>query len=237
MRSRSYVSFVARSHRGIVLFSLAISASLQFLIIWLFTAFDYGPLTQDALEKIPQIIKSLLGEEFLARLSLDGLASFGFQHPIVLALFAITAITIAARHVSGEAETGTLELLLSYPVRRASLLLLLWASTALLLLGIAAGTSFASLAAIWLYHTLTPALLARMLEIGCNLWVFSVLIMTYTLLISVFSREGGRTGMISAIITVGFYFLHYLSRLWDAIAFTKPFNIFTYFEPMMLMFG
>jgi len=38
-------------------------------------------------------------------------------------------------------------------------------------------------------------------------------------------------------LTLVFYLLHFLSSMWDALAFTKPFNVFTYFQPAALMSG
>jgi ABC-type transport system involved in multi-copper enzyme maturation permease subunit len=149
----------------------------------------------------------------------------------------LNSILIPAHHISGEAESGTLELLLSYPIRRTRLLLSLWLCSSFLLLLIVSGTWAGSLIAISLFHNLTPKLLIRMLQIGTNLWLFSIFVATFTLLLSTFGKEGSRTGIISAGVTLVCYFLHYLSKLWDAIAFLKPFNMFTYYQPQMLMFG
>jgi len=237
MHRLTYPSFILRSHRGLVIFSVAVVAALQYFIIWLFTTMDYGSLAEEALNRVPPFVRSIMGEEFLGRLSLEGLASFGFEHPLVLALLAVTAISIPARHISGEAETGTLEVLLALPVTRTGLLLSLWASGSFLLLLITAGGLAGSLTAMLLFQHPSHEFLIRLLQIGCNLWLFAVLVMTYTLLVSVFGREGGRTGMLSACITLLFYFLHYLGRLWSSLAFVKPFNIFTYYQPVKLMFG
>ncbi|MCD4665900.1 MAG: hypothetical protein K8R68_11575, partial [Bacteroidales bacterium] len=70
-----------------------------------------------------------------------------------------------------------------------------------------------------------------------NLWLFFVLILSYTLLIATFGKTGSKTGNISAVITLIFYLLHFLSQLWSTIEFTIPFNVFSYYEPQKLMFG
>ncbi|MFQ5754255.1 MAG: hypothetical protein ACE5HI_19890, partial [bacterium] len=57
-----------------------------------------------------------------------------------------------------------------------------------------------------------------------------------TLMISTFGKEGSKSGLRSAGITLIFYFLHLLSTLWEPIKFTKSFNIFTYFQSQKLMF-
>ena len=73
--------------------------------------------------------------------------------------------------------------------------------------------------------------------IGCNLWLLFVFIMSLTTLFSAFGKEGQKVGISVAGITLVFYLLHYLSSLWDAIQFTKPFNIFNYYQPEDLMTG
>jgi len=63
------------------------------------------------------------------------------------------------------------------------------------------------------------------------------LIFTYTLLIAVYTRIGFKAGNSGAAITFFFYLLYFLAELWRALSFTKPFNIFTYYEPQKLMLG
>jgi ABC-type transport system involved in multi-copper enzyme maturation permease subunit len=61
--------------------------------------------------------------------------------------------------------------------------------------------------------------------------------MSYTLLIAVFAKTGSRAGNYAAVLTLVFYLLYFLNQLWDAIKFSGPFNIFSYYEPQKLMFG
>ena len=81
------------------------------------------------------------------------------------------------------------------------------------------------------------AIFVKLIQIGFNLWLFFVLILSYTLLIATFGKKGSKAGNISAVITLVFYLLHFLSQLWSTIEFTIPFNVFTYYEPQKLMFG
>ncbi|CAB1065816.1 hypothetical protein D1BOALGB6SA_10615 [Olavius sp. associated proteobacterium Delta 1] len=81
---------------------------------------------------------------------------------------------------------------------------------------------------IGIFHQLTFDLFVKMLKIGCNLWLLFVFIMSLTMVISSFEKEGNKVGIRVAGMALAFYLLHYLSSLWDTIRFTKPFNIFTY---------
>lgn len=66
---------------------------------------------------------------------------------------------------------------------------------------------------------------------------YSSIIMSLTMVLSSFEKEGNKVGIRVAGIALVFYLLHYLSSLWNAIQFTKPFNIFTYYQPEDLMTG
>ena len=88
-----------------------------------------------------------------------------------------------------------------------------------------------------MFHQLTAALWVNMLKIGCNLWLLMVFIMGLTMMLSSFEKEGSKVSIRAAGVTLVFYLLHYLSALWDAIRFTKTFNIFTYYQPEDLMTG
>lgn len=236
MNKLAYPLFIWKSQRGFAIFSMVVMAALQFLVIVLISTLDVAPILTVLLEQLPERFRTLINEELLTRLSLKGAAAFGFNHPLVLALLAINAINIPNRHIAGEIETGTLELLLAYPMQRTRLVFSLWISASLLLFLIVFGAWISSLTAITVLHKLSFDLFMQMLKIGSNLWLLFVLIMSYTLLISTFGKEGSKIGIRSAGITLIFYFLHLLSTLWNSIDFIRPFNIFTYYQPLKLMF-
>ncbi len=220
-----------------MLFSMVVAAALQFLIIWLITTIDYEPIMASIMEQLPTFFRLYFEEEFINRFSARGGAAFGFNHPIVLSLLAINAIIISARHIAGEIEKGTLELLLAYPVKRTKLLMSLWVSGSMILLLIVGAAGVSSITAVAIYHDLTLDIFIPLFKIIGNLWLLFVLIMSFTLAISTFSKETGKTGLLSAAVILIFYFFHFLSRIWEAISFIKPFNIFTYYQPQKLMFG
>lgn len=237
MNRITYYKLIWKNHRSFAIFSMVFIMLLQFLILYLITTFNLPSIIQTLLVQMPEKIKVYLSESFFNTLTLDGAAAFGFNHPLVLTLLAISAVNIPTMHISREMESGTLELLLSHPFRRQSLFLKLWISGCLLLLVIILAGLVGSVSAVTIYHHLTPELFIKMVKIGFNLWLLFVLVMSYTLLIAVFARTGSRAGNYAAVLTLVFYLLYFLSQLWDEIKFTKPFNIFTYYEPQKLMFG
>jgi ABC-2 type transport system permease protein len=233
----AYIKLVWRNHKAFAIFSMAFITLFQFLILYLVTTFDTTAILSAVLAQLPEMMRAFLQDSFFNMLTYDGAAAFGFNHPLVLALLVITAINIPVHHISRELDSGTLELLLSHPLRRSTLLASLWIAGCLILLIIISAALIGSVSSILLFHTLTSAILIGLLKIGLNLWLLTILIFSYTILITVFGKMGGKAANVSAIITLVFYLLFFVAQLWDDLEFIRPFNIFYYFEPQKLMMG
>jgi ABC-type transport system involved in multi-copper enzyme maturation permease subunit len=237
MINRAYIRLVWRNNRTFAIFSTVFITLFQFMMLYLVTTFDTQAMLSVILEQMPPIMRKFLEDSFFSMLTYDGAAAFGLNHPIVLTLLVMNAILIPGHHITRELESGTLEMLLAYPFKRDSLFVSLWLSGAGILLFIIAFSLAGSITSILIFHTLTVDILLRLAAICFNLWLLMLLILTYTMLIAVVSKMGVKAGNISASITFFFYLLYYLAELWQAISFTKPFNIFSYFEPQKVMLG
>lgn len=237
MNRMAYFRLIWRNNGGFAIFSMVFITLLQFLILYLISTFDTMSIVSAIMEQIPEKVRIFLNDSFFNMLTFDGAAAFGFNHPLVLAVLAINAINIPVHHISREMKSGTLELLLAHPFKRHSLIISLWLSGCMILFVIIFAALIGSFSAIILFHHLSMTIFVKLIQIGFNLWLFFVLILSYTLLIATFGKTGSKTGNISAVITLIFYLLHFLSQLWSTIEFTIPFNVFTYYEPQKLMFG
>jgi ABC-2 type transport system permease protein len=233
----AYIRLVWRNHRVFALFSMFFIMLFQFLILYLVTTFDTAAILSAILEQLPPMVRAFLQDSFFSMLNYNGAAAFGLNHPIVLTLLVINAINIPAHHISRELESGTLELLLSHPVRRKTLLFSLWTAGGLIFLAIVAMALIGSCMSILIFHNLTAQVFIHLLEICCNLWLLITLIFTYTLLIAVFGKTGFKAGNMSAAVTFFFYLLFFLAQLWSVISFTNYLNIFNYYQPQKLMVG
>lgn len=233
----AYFYFIWKFHRSFLIFSTVFISAFQFLILKVVTTIDYSGMMSFLLQQLPRNIQTMIGEDFISLYTVEGAAALGLNHPLVLAILSIGAIIIPARHIAGEAETGTLELVLSFPVARTALLLNLWISAVLFLFFIILFAVSSSVLAIHIFHRLTAGLFMKMVTIGCNLWLVFVFMMSFSLLLSSFGKEGNKVGIRVAGITLVFYLFHYLSSLWDTLSFTKPYNFFTYYQPEDLMTG
>lgn len=237
MRQVSYPSLVFKTHRGFGIFSILVAGTLQFLVIKAITTIDATSIPPAFISQLPERFRMIINENLISQLTVDGGAAFGFNHPIMMVLLAITAVSIPARHVSGEIEDGTMELLLAHPVGRVRLLLSLWAATGVMTLLIVCGALLGSVTGMTVYHTVSGGLVVKLLEIGVNLWLLFLLVQSVALLASTYGTKGSRPAMWTAVVVMTFYVLHFLTPLWDALRVTTRFNIFTYYQPQKLMFG
>ena len=152
--------------RPFVIFSLFFIGFLQFLIIWIFSTLNYVPIFEAFYNQVPPHLKVLLDEQFMYRLSIKGAAAFGMNHPLVLVILGILAIAYSARLISGEAEKGLLELLLSHPLERNQFFSTLFFSTAFFLLISVSGGLFGSFTALVLKNQGTTEIYGNLAKIG-----------------------------------------------------------------------
>ncbi len=236
MINPTYMFLVWKLHRGLILFSFLFLALMQFLIIWIIGSLNYLPFIETFIQQLPPQIRILFSEELINRFSINGAAAFGFNHPLVLAVLGLSAIMIPARHIAGEVESGSLEIIISHPIKRIEIIFSLWLSYLIILLFIIVGGWIGSYTALTVKSQINLQISKKLFQIGLNLWLLFLLIMSYTLFISTFKSEGNKTGIIGAIITLLFYLMNFFSTIWDSLQFTKFFNIFTYYQPQKLMF-
>ena len=229
--------FIWKRHMGLIIFSALFLAILQFLVLYIITTLNYGAVIESFINRLPYAFQTMFATQFFRSFSAEGAVAFGFNHPLVMAIMALSAIIIPARHVAGEVEDGTLELMLTYPVARWRHMMAVWFSSALALMILVFYCWLGSLLSIAIFHELTGHLAMGMLKIGINLWLLFLLVSSYTLLISSFGKEGGKAGTSGAGITLIFYLVHFLSSMLEALSFLKPFNIFYYYLPQKLMYG
>jgi ABC-type transport system involved in multi-copper enzyme maturation permease subunit len=228
---------VLRQHVFFTAFSFVIVGAIQYALVTLSNQVDTRSVFGALLEQLPPGFQNMVSETFLTRMTVGGAAAFGFNHPLVMALLVINAVAIPARHISGEIENGAMEWLLALPVRRARLMVSLWVSASLVSLVTIVGAWAGSFTALAVTDNLDAALARGMFQVGANLWLLVVLVMSYTMVIASFSRPGAPSGLVAAAVTLVFYFLYVLRPVWDAIAFLEPVNIFTYYQPQKIVFG
>ncbi len=236
MLNRTYLFLTWRLYRGLIIFSALFVGFIQFLIIWIFASFDYMPIIEALLNQLPQQLRVLFSEQFFTYLSIKGAAAFGFNHPLVLFVLGLLAITTSSRQIAGESESGILELQLAYPIRRKTLIITLWISISFMMLLVLLSGILGSILALSLKGKFSAEIVLQLIKIVVNLWFLYILIMTYSLLLSSMGKEASKSGLQSAAITLLFYFTFFLGGIWQPLAPLQTFNIFNYYQPQKLMF-
>ena len=211
--------------------------TLEFLIFMLVVEADFLNMAQIFIQKFPPIVQQYFNDQWLAQFSISGAVAFGYNHPFVLIFLAIIAIMLPAKHIAGEIEGGTLELLFSLPVKRLEIASSLWLFSLFALLMVIIGCWIGTLVGTLVYPQFSILSFSRLILTGINLWLLMVTINAFTFFLAAFAREGNRVTLRAAGITLFFYFLNYIARLWPKISFLSHVSIFNYYQSQKVMIG
>ena len=232
---RNYLINLFRSHIALLGVALLLVCSFQVLILTLVEEADLMSMAQTFFQRLPPAVRDLIGEEFLAQFSTSGAVGFGYNHPLVLVTVMLVAIVLPARHVAGEIEMGTLELLFAMPVKRRAIAVSLWLGSALFLLILLGGCLAGTAIGLAVFPDLRTVSTEAVVRVASNLWLLAFAISSFALLLSAFEREGSKAALKAAGLTLFFFFLNIAARLWTAIDFLKPLSIFHYYQPARQM--
>jgi len=189
------------------------------------------------LEMLPPIVKTALGGESLAVGNTSALIAIGYQHPLVLLLFLLFAVSIPAQLLAGEVERGTMELLLCRHVTKIQVYLCVLALT---FSGLAAlvgimflGTCLSSL----LYDFGNPIDLGLFFRLAVNGGFLAMTAGAIGLFSAgVFPTRNGAIGFAVAFLIIN-YFLHLVAQWWPPMKFLEPITLFHYLGGSTIMVG
>jgi ABC-2 type transport system permease protein len=156
-----------------------------------------------------------------------------WNHPFVLLIFAIWAISRGSIAVAGEIERGTMDLVLSRPVHRSAFLAsqVLAAVVGLLLLASAmvAGTLVGSH-----YNTLiSPASASTLSKPALNLAAFGWAIFGYTFMLSTLDIARWRPNLIGSVATLAGFIALVLANIPQLeMKWLEKFSIFKAYDPV-----
>ncbi len=190
-----------------------------------------------------KIVKVFMGGGEISLFRVTDMLSVGYVEPLVIVILCVWAIGRAAGAIVGELDRGTTELLLAQPVARYRLILAhlcvdlitipvlclsMWAGNwlGLTLVGVkeVTGASEGSLISPGIFE---PAL-----------WSVAALLFAvsgYTMWLSALGRFRGRVLGLAVLITLLQFLVHVVGQLWDAVAGLRPFTVFYYYQPQMLI--
>jgi ABC-type transport system involved in multi-copper enzyme maturation permease subunit len=232
-----YIIKSLRDHLPFLILAFILVGALQTLLLTIVTTTQLFNFVRDFVQQLPQELQQFLGEEFVAQFSVKGAAAFGYNHPLVITFLAIVAITLPSKHIAGEIENGTQELVFSMPVRRISIGLSLWLVSFIAIFFVIAGGWLGTFISTLIFPDARLLPFSEIFLIGISLGALILCINAYTFLISSYSREGSKVALQAAGVTLFFYFLNSIAKIWSAASFLKPYSIFYYYEPQNVMMG
>lgn len=227
---RSVLRRLVARHAALLISTSLLLAVFQFLICAAVASANVGGAIELLLSTLPPIMQSAVTSQLLGGLTIPGLIAFGWSHPIAHALGTAVAIVLAARAIAGEAEAGTIELVLSQPLSRrryfgAHVLFALAALAAQCVVGVA-GTLVGQRA-----FGLQPFPAPALTRLAANYWALQAAWFGVTLLLSALAREGGRAATVGFMVALTSYLAQVIGVLWSKAAFVLRYTPHHYFSP------
>ena len=223
-----------RAQRGRVALVAAALVAWAFLMPVVFATFGRQLAALLDMDIIPKPLLRLLGAD---PFSLGGAVALGWVHPIATGLQLVFPLGLGAAAIAGERQRGTLEVLLSRPVSRRTLL-----STQLVaLLGIAVVTTAAALLGTLVgsaaYGVAAELNVAELGFLGLNTVLLLAAFASVSLAASAsFDSLGPPLGIGLGVLLAG-YVLEVLGTIWPDAAFLQPLSPFHYLRPLEILGG
>ncbi len=219
---------------GQLLASCLILIVFAWVFVWLTGQVRLGAWTM-ILDLLPRFVNRILGVSPADLVSLTGRLSLLYLHVVPLLVFMGWAIGRGSHVVSGSIADGTLELLLTMPVWRVSVLVApsVIAALGTVLLGLSLWFG------IWL------GLLTVPLEGRTSIWAFlpgtinmvalSFCLLGLTTFLSSLDRDRWRTIWAAGALVLVEMIIKMIARLWEPGAWLAYFSFLTPFEPQTLI--
>lgn len=217
-----------RDHRRSLLFWGIGLSLLAIMMAAFFPTIRDMPSIDQFMELLPAEMMALFGGDFGDYSTPEGFLNgelFGFMYPLMLLIF---AVGFAGSTIAGEEQDGTLDLLLSHPVKRWRLVVEKYAALVVSLLGIAAFFWLALLAA------------GSVIDMGLNPLRLAAICFSGTLLAAVFGAmalavgcaRGKKTLALGVTGAIGFtsYIVNGLAPLVDWLEPLRGLSPFYYYK-------
>ncbi|MEK7667396.1 MAG: ABC transporter permease subunit [Gemmatimonadota bacterium] len=186
------------------------------------------------LQMAPAPVRVFVNQEIFANLTTQGFLGFGYVHPFLLLLLAVWAVRVAADALAGEVGRGTIDLIGSRPVARASQVT---AAAIALLAGLTliAGGAWVGTAVGLRSRPLEGVTAVDLAPVAAMALLLFAVFAAIALLVSAAKRESGAAVSWCAAIVAGSYVVDYLARVWSTIGFLRPLSLFRYYEPQRIL--
>jgi ABC-2 type transport system permease protein len=219
-------------------FALALCSGMLwiFFVLGTYLYRTFGDTSMEAISRLsPDLVMGLLGGMIGAVDPLEVWLMTLFVHPLVLTLLTAATIAVSARALAAEVERGTLDLLLSCPVPRWSVVaaaILTLHSVQAVMVG---GLWFAMGTGIRIGGFEPPRSLERFALLSVNLWLLFFAIGGVAIAVSSLANEQTKAVGRSIAFVVVSFFLNLLASLWPRVRAIDVISVFHYHQPQPLI--
>lgn len=233
MNTDVFVQSLQQVRRSLIVIGVGV-ALFFYLILLSSSSFATDSDVQGFLREPPRAVQALLGGsvDFLRP---SGWVAAGMSHLLTLSLFTASALMIASGAVATEIERGTIDLVLTRPVRRTSFLAGK-AAAALVAVTFAEAMGFSSaLVARLTIDKVDEVAVAELARAFFGSWLLFTGVAMVALLISAHSSLRGRAVGFGVGVVVLSFFVNFAALLIDelyGLRFLSPFHYFRAGEVM-----
>jgi ABC-2 type transport system permease protein len=195
---------------------------------------DFKTLLDSGAFPIPEQFTRFGGGDIF---SLSGSIALGFIHPLAVALLCVFAVGFAASSVAGERQRGTLEVLLSRPISRRSLVVTMFVALTLFICLAVLATLTGALVSSSLFDVMGELEVGNVPVVWLNVVLLFVALASIGLAASVsFDRLTPAVG-ITVGVTIVSYFLDVIGSIWPDAEGLRPYSLFYYAKAKEALLG
>jgi ABC-2 type transport system permease protein len=181
------------------------------------------------MEMLPDFIKAFMGGEVLEVGNLAGLIAIGYQDPFVLLLYMLFAVGVPTALLAGEAQRGTMELILSRQTTKTQIYICGGLITVIGMYALVLVMFTGTVVATMLYDFYQEVPLYFFFKIAVVGGLLASAVGGIALLAAACFRRG-----LAVSITVGYlvvnYFVSIIADWWPRMKFLEPATIFNYVD-------
>lgn len=220
-----------KNQRGIILGMCGFGFFFHFIFTAMLATSEIRALADGMYQLIPPMFRSMAGFGESASLLGSRLIAFGYNHPASLLMLMFIPISASSRYVTAELENHTVDILLTRYQPRYRLILTVMVFSVAGIVVLFFSMAFGSFFGRWVFGLQEEFSIISILRlVGTGILFYSA-ISSVVIMISVTSKERGKTVALSSGIMLLFYVLDAIARLWNKAAFLKKVSLFNFYRP------
>jgi ABC-2 type transport system permease protein len=180
------------------------------------------------MDMLPSFIKSALGGEALQLDNLSGLIAIGYNHPLVLMVYMLFAVGVPTSLLTGEVQSGSMELILSRFVTKTQVYVCAALLTLSGMLALVIVMFLGTVVATGIYEFGEPVPLYQFLQTAISGGLLAGAIGAIALLSAAACRTRARAVGLAASYIVTSYFCAIMADWWPRMNWLSPFTLFHY---------